>query len=415
MDTAFMIQNIYSYGSLKTLSGLVAVLAFSCSVGIAQANESSAYITSDPSFEEDAAWMRRRMVELMKSNRGELPDGRTVFYADALKHYNLIFTRGFGYLYEFSGDLVSDSDAKGFLEYLLAGQREDGCIPDRVDSEGEAIYSPGGKNNQLADHALDNAAFLASAVCRYVSNSGDLAFFRQHEPALRRGMDFINRAPNGLVYNDPENPQCVYGFTDIVKKTGFLLFTSVLYYDACLRMEVACRESRAGDTTEYARRAQLIKDNLGVLWDRHSGAFYAASGLCKQYDVWGTAFALYHGLATPEQETRALDFLVNNYDRFVQKGQIRHILEPETWQATFAYRPAGVYQNGAYWATPLGWFVPVLARRDPALAQETLQACLRDYRERGIHEWVNGGVKRLPDYFVSAASVYSLLRSESIR
>jgi hypothetical protein len=372
------------------------------------------YFPTDPSFVEDATWMRNRMIELMKSNRGELPDGRTVFYADALKHYNLIFTRGFGYLYGFADDLVSDAEAKGFLEYLLGGQRVDGCIPDRVDSTGLAIYSPGGKNDQLADHALDNGPFLTSAVCRYVANSGDLAFFRKHEPSLRRAMDFVSRAPNGLVFNDPDNPQCVYGFTDIVKKTGYVLFTSVLYYNACLRLEAACRQAGVGEPEEYANRAQLIKENLGVLWDRHSGAFYASSGLCKQYDVWGTAFVLsYPGLATPQQEDRALDFLVDNYDRYAERGQIRHLLNPETWQATFRYRPAGVYQNGAYWATPLSWFIPVLARRDSALAQQTLQACLHDFRERGIHEWVNGGVKRLPDYFVSAASVYSLLRESS--
>ena len=396
------------------LFSLIIVLAFAGPFSALVAAQSPLYFPSDPSFKEDADWMRNRMAELMQSNRGNLADGRTVFYADALKHYNLIFTRGFGYLYEFADDLVTDSEAKGYLEYLLAGQRADGCIPDRVDSTGLAIYSPGGKNNQLADHALDNGPFLVSAVCRYVANSGDLAFFRKHEPALRRAMDFINRAPNGLVFNDPENPQCVYGFTDIVKKTGYVLFTSVLYYDACLRLEATCREAEVGEADEYARRAKLIQESIGVLWDKHSGSFFAASGLCKQYDVWGTAFVLsYPGLATSEQEERALDFLVDNYDRYAEKGQIRHLLNPETWQATYAYRPAGVYQNGAYWATPLSWFIPVLARRDPDLAQQTLQDCLRGFRERGIHEWVNGGVKRLPDYFVSAASVYSLVRPEN--
>jgi len=114
---------------------------------------------------------------------------------------------------------------------LLAGQRADGCIPARVNAAGRAIYSPGGENKPIADHALDNSSFLASAVCRYVANSGDLEFFRMHEPALRRGMDFIRRSANGPVFNPTENPQCVYGFTDVVKKTGHLLFTSVLYHN----------------------------------------------------------------------------------------------------------------------------------------------------------------------------------------
>ncbi len=371
------------------------------------------YYSTDASFTENVNWMRNRVKTMTQSNRGELSDGRVVFYADALKHYNLIFTRGFAYLYQFADDLIEPSEAKGFLEYLLSGQRSDGCMPDRVNASGRAIYSPGGANNPMADHALDNGAFLASAVCRYSFNTGDFEFFRTHEPALRRGMDFTNRASNGLVFNSKENPQCVYGFTDIVKKTGHILFSSVLYYDACIQLAEACRRAGLGDPADYEHRAQLIKENIGILWDRNSGAFYASDGLCKQYDVWGTAFVLHHsGLATSEQESRALDFLVNNYNRYAEKGQIRHLLFPETWQSTFRYRPAGVYQNGAYWATPLNWFIPVLARGDPSLARQALNECLQDFRERGIHEWINGGVTVLPDYFVSAASVYSLIRPQ---
>ena len=378
--------------------------------GIALFGQSSSpYIPVDDDFSKDADWFHSYMQDLVSGNQGELADGTAVFYADALRHYNLIFTRGFSYIYQFAGDLIDHDDAKEFLEYQLAGQRADGCMPDRVDSDGLAIYSPGSKNNPLADHALDNAPFIAISVCRYVENSEDWDFFRKHESALRRGMDFVNRAPNGLVYNPPEDPQCVYGFTDIVKKTGYLLFTSVLYYDACLSLASACREAGVGEPEEYAKRAGLIKDNIGRLWDNRSGAFFAASGECKQYDVWGTAFVLsYPGLATKEQEDKALDFLVENYDRYAEKGQIRHLLFPETWQSTFAYRPSGVYQNGGYWATPLAWFVPVIAKRDPELAERTLKSCLSDFRSRGIHEWVNGGVKILPNYFVSAASVYSL-------
>jgi hypothetical protein len=358
----------------------------------------------------DAAWLRDHLAGLMVKHRGQLDDGTTVFYADGSKHYNLIYTRGFAYIYDFAGDLIRDEDARAFLDYQIAGQRADGCMPDRVDSDGLAIYSPGGKNNPLADHALDNGSFMAISATKYVENSGDLDFFRKHEPALRRGMDFTRRAANGLVFNPPEAPQCVYGFTDIVKKTGHLLFSSVLYYDACLRLERVCRQAGVGEPDEYARRSALIKNNIGALWDRRSGAFYAASRDCKQYDVWGTAFVLSHpGLATPEQEAKALDFLVDNYDRYIEKGQVRHLLTPETWQSTFVYRAPGVYQNGAYWATPLAWYVPVIAKRDPELARRTLGACLQDFRRRGIHEWVNGGVKILPDYLVSAASVYALL------
>lgn len=375
--------------------------------------QNPSYISNDPSFQDNVQWFRSYTKGLAANNKGKLDNGTTVFYADKKKHYNLIFTRGFAYIYTFTGDLIKNEDAKEFIEFQLAGQRADGCMPDRVDSKGDAIYSPGAKNNPLADHSMDNGTFIVNSVYNYVKNSNDLEFFKKYEPALKRGLDFINRAPNGLVYNKPENPQCVYGFTDIVKKTGYLLFTSILYYDACIQMEEMCRMTGIGNPDEYANRARMIKQNIGVLWDKKSGAFYAASELCKQYDVWGTAFLLNHPeLATIEQEDRALDFLIDNYSRYMEKGQVRHILYPETWEATFIDKPTGVYQNGAYWATPLAWFIPVLAKRDPKLASNTLNECLNDFKDRGVFEWVNGDVKVLPDYFVSAASVYSLISKE---
>ena len=372
------------------------------------------FVPTDAEFQQDAKWLKTYTAGLVKTNRSIAKDGRTVFYCDAEKHYGLMFTRDFAYFVEFAGDLLSPKETSGYLEFLLAGQREDGCIPDRVTVAGEPIYSPGPPKKPMADHALENASFLVSAFCRYVERTGDLDFLRRHEKALRRGLDHINRAENGLVFNRTDNPQCVYGYTDTIRKTGHLLIESALYYEACSQMAALCRKAGVGEPDEYSRRAELIKKNVGRLWDRDSGAFYAADGLCRQYDVWGTAFVIDRNLATKEQEQKALSFLVNNYDRYAQKGQIRHLLTYSSWQSTFEYRPEGVYQNGGYWATPLAWLVPVLARRDPALAQRTLRECLADFRARGIYEWINGGVTVLPDFFNSAISVYSLLHEEKV-
>lgn len=73
------------------------------------AEEKPSYIPTNSSFTENAEWMRKRVETMVQTNRGELPDGRVVFYADALRHYNLIFTRGFGYIYKFADDLIADS------------------------------------------------------------------------------------------------------------------------------------------------------------------------------------------------------------------------------------------------------------------------------------------------------------------
>ena len=65
-------------------------------------------------------------------------------------------------------------------------------------------------------------------VCSYVNQFNDKELFREVETKLRKGLEFIKRNENGLVYNDPKEPQCVYGFTDIIKKTGNLLFSSLI-------------------------------------------------------------------------------------------------------------------------------------------------------------------------------------------
>ena len=97
----------------------------------------------------------------------------------------------------------------------------------------------GGK--AFADHALDNASFMALAICEYVRRTGDYDFFRSVEPKMRKGLDHVRRADNGLVYNPPVDSNAGYGWTDIVRKTGHLLFTSLLYYQACVELDETSR------------------------------------------------------------------------------------------------------------------------------------------------------------------------------
>ena len=63
---------------------------------------------------------------------------------------------------------------------------------------------------------------------------------------MRRGLDQIRRADNGLVYVPPSEPIVGYGWTDIVRKTGHLLFTSLLYYQACVELD-AIQEAIGGE------------------------------------------------------------------------------------------------------------------------------------------------------------------------
>ncbi len=192
--------------------------------------------------------------------------GVWLYTADRHGHYRALWTRDFDYMVEYAEYLLDPAHIKAVAQYLLAGRRPDGCMPDRATVTGRPVHSPGSETSPLADHALDNGAFMAKLVCSYVDLTGDLESFRRWQPAVRRGLDFTLRAPNGLVYNPPEAPQCPYGFTDRVAETGHLLFCSVLYYDACVRIERLRRQAGCGDPAEYGRRGEAIRKNLKALW-----------------------------------------------------------------------------------------------------------------------------------------------------
>jgi hypothetical protein len=99
----------------------------------------------------------------------------------------------------------------------IGGVRADGAFPDRVQTNGLAVYSPG---DGWVDHADDNGPFGALLVSAYASLNNDAAYFCSVEPTLLLGLNFINRSEYGLVYNSPVSPNCTYGFTDTIAKTG---------------------------------------------------------------------------------------------------------------------------------------------------------------------------------------------------
>lgn len=361
--------------------------------------------------EEDVQWMREATIQQLKGCRVRGAADIWIHTPDGLGNYKALWTRDFYYMIEYAGDLMDSKVVKESIYYLLNGQRDDGCIPDRVDIEGKPLYSPGADNSPLADHALDNGSFMALLVCSYVNQFNDEALFRDVEGKLRKGLDFISRKKSGLVYNDPKHPQCVYGFTDIVKKTGNLLFSSLLYYKACREMEKLCRKYNYENPDIYKVRSDNIQKNIYRLMDKNSGMFWAADKDCKQIDIWGSAFAVNIGLTSAEQSKKISEYLIRNADQIVFNGQIRHLPGSDSgWNNLFLSCEEGTYQNGAYWATPLAWVVPVIAKQNLPLARKIVLDVINDFQKNGINECVNIDYIKIPNYVVSATNVYCLTR-----
>ena len=150
-----------------------------------------------------------------------------------------------------------------------------------------------------------------------------------------------------------------------------------------------------------------------LLWDDDQGMFWAADEDCRQTDIWGSALAAHLGCVADSQSASISAWLVEHYDSIVQCGQVRHLPAGQTWQRFFTEGGVeeGTYQNGAFWATPLAWVVPTIARCDRDLAIDTVKAVIGDFRARGIAECVNDDYRKVPEYVVSATNVYGLLRS----
>ncbi|MGB6220531.1 hypothetical protein [Haloferula sp.] len=361
----------------------------------------------EESNDDSMVWLREETKRQIDGSRVQSNSGIWIQTPDGVGHYKALWVRDFYYQYQYAGEFLDEAECKAAMEYLFDGQREDGCMPDRVRADGVAVYSPGGLNDPMADHAVDNGPFMAMLVCEYVRRTKDLDFFNSVEDKLKKGMDFIHRSEKGMVYNSPDDPQCVYGFTDIVTKTGNLLFSSLLYLKSCEDLAACCEMSEVGNPDEYRRRADLIRKNLPTLWNDETGMFWAADKDCKQLDIWGSAYAIDVGVTTDKQRDRIVDYLIKHEDDIVQRGQIRHLPGQEVWQRLFRDNyPPGTYQNGAYWATPLAWIIPAVAQKNPETAWKWLRDAIKDSRDNGMAECINGSDRKVPNFVVSATNLH---------
>jgi len=356
----------------------------------------------------DLTWLFDQTRQLLAGCRVQANDGTWIYTPDGKGNYRALWTRDFAYMVENAGDLMPREDVEACLRYLIKGIRADGAAPDRVQPDGLAVYVGGPVDHPLGEPNLDNPPFLVIAVDEHLKRlprKQAETLFREWAAFLDRAMAWVPRHTSGLVWNDPAKPHSPYGFTDTIAKTGELFFESLLDWTASQRM--ADWHRRVGNATQagkHRQRAKLIERNLGALWDEKAGAFLAATVNCRQLDIWGNAYAVWLDVPLGKRRKRVLNFLHDNYNRHVWRGQVRHLLKGEHWQRLLAPVQPDRYQNGAYWATASGWMMWALAQKDPKLARSTWNDLIADFRAHEICECVNEGYRQLPSYVVSATN-----------
>ena len=370
-----------------------------------------------PSAGENPRFRPRAAIAFLESGAKKLiegcviraSDGTPLYTPDGAAHYAALWTRDFAAMVEYAGDLMPAANVERCIEYLIRGIREDGAVPDRIQVDGRPVYAAGAPESPLGEPNLDNAPFLVIAAASYLDRApGERRkyLFRKWSPALAKGMDYVPLAADGLVWNDPAKPHSPYGFTDTVAKTGELFMESLLYWRAAgiLAGWERTYGSPAGEKA-WRDRARAIETSIGTLWDEGTGLFLAASRDCRQPDIWGNAFAIDIGFPLGDKKDRIVDWLSDNYDRYVWRGQVRHLPAGEYWQRLLTPVLRERYQNGAYWATPSGWVMGALNGRRPDLARRMLDDLVEDFRTGGICECVSrDGYRQLPSYVDSATN-----------
>ena len=164
------------------------------------------------------SWLRCRAAQILDGCRERVQPNSTLFRRtaarprwaytpDATHSYGAQWTRDFYYAVSGAPELLNATDVAAAVRYTFAGQREDGCMPDRVKVDGESVMAPGPFGPAVGgvhlDHALDNGPFAALLLAATARSwpAQDPALFCDLEPAARRGLTFVNRSSSGLAYN----------------------------------------------------------------------------------------------------------------------------------------------------------------------------------------------------------------------
>ena len=359
------------------------------------------------------ATLERHVRESLEAVRAVADDGTPLYFPDGSGQYAALRTRDFCYMVEGAGQLMPGEEILGCIDYLLAGQREDGTIPDRVCADGHPIYCAGPEEKPLGSGPpTDNAQFLAKALCAYVKLTGHRQALDERMNSVMAAMDSVPLSREALVRVDQNSPHSAYGFTDSIAKTGKVFFSSMLYWEACQRLGLTCADYEYHDDAHYwYERAEALNGSLDQFMNDNYGLFVAATEDCKQIDIWGNAYAAVIRVASKAQARNIAEFFIDSYSDFVHQGFVRHLLEGQHWERLLGDIEPGTYQNGGYWALPAGWVAQTIALLDEDIARMMLADVAAEFDQHGVSEWISPTERRLEAYAAGAAAVLGAAQS----
>lgn len=354
------------------------------------------------SVPEAIRWLEAKSQEMIRASRRTMKSGLAAFPPQVGSGYDAFWLRDYAYMLEGCADAFSEQELRDACLLFVTSIAADGAGVDCVKFDGTKIYMPG-YGTMGENPVADGGPFTVDVAWHTHRRLQDKQFVVQIVDRLIKTMEAVPRNPQtGLVHIKPEGyDRCPYGFTDTMRKQGDELFTSLLWIQAARQLadllKIAGRLDDGGKWEATADRTQAAI--TPVFWDDQVGLFRAATVKCREPDIWGSAFAVYLGAASRAQSLRIAGYFKDHYQEIVEHGQLRHLPGGMYWESA---GPRDAYQNGGYWATPVGWFVCALDLVDPKLADQTLLDLVEDFQRRGVTEWVRGDYLAVRDYIASA-------------
>lgn len=286
------------------------------------------------------------------------------------------------------------------------------AVPDHILLNGEPVFFPGTWSSGLDQGGekfgfqppFDDNYYFIEMAFQYLRITDNRVPFHQEINGLSL-LERLERAfsvppcekDTGIVIITEKDRGVNFGFFDALYQTGHLLFASLLRFKAALNM--GCIYEKLGESwkaKEYQKEAERIKKNIPKIFATSSGWLNATTGICKQHDVWGTAYAIYIDALEGDVKENAICAIRNAYcsGTISYRGNIRQILTTDNYSETSAWERAlpriNTYQNGAYWGTASGWVFYALAQVD----EESFAQIVNEY----IGELIEGDYRKGEDY-----------------
>lgn len=331
----------------------------------------------------------------------------TVWEPDGISSYNACWIRDMSMAMEWSLDYFSADEIKNAFQWYLSysNTSSDYQVPDHIGLEGTVYWTPGSTNNWGARAPVDGNMYLLQMCWLHYIKTGKPTLYNTHKQQVINLLEVgVTVDINGVI-NVPDDAgwYTCFGFQDTVRMSGVVAFGNCLLYQAYQRL-ADMAAANGDDYNIYLVRAEAIKNYVnGNLFQYFSydasmfrgkvGFYKAASNKCQQQDAWASCFASYIGMTTESIDAAISANLYINTNKLVggqqnlfAAGAMRHVPRDNdfnsgvaVWEAYQNEPVYNIYQNGAYWTTPIIWAMYSLSKKSPSKAKKLLLDCLSEY------------------------------------